>query len=53
MKNWKAKLATEKQTQAEVKIQRGIFLPPFVIAMVPFNYLLRKYIGGYKFTKSQ
>ena len=25
----------------------------FVVAMVPLNHILRKYVGGYKITKSQ
>ena len=55
--NWWAKLTTRRQTLAEVKIQRGIFQRDsiwtllFVIAMVPFNYLLRKYVTVYKYTK--
>ena len=48
-----------KKTQAEVKIQRGIFqgnslpLLLFITAMLPLNNILRKYTGIFKFTKSQ
>ena len=57
MVNWRVELAAG-QTLAEVKIQRDIFLRDslspllFIIAIMLINYLLRKYKGGYKFTKS-
>ena len=56
MENWKVELAAGGQTQREVKIQRDIFqdnsLTPllFVIAMMLFNYMLRKHTSGFKFT---
>ena len=56
MKSWKVELIAERQTLTEVIIQRGIFLGdllPFVIAMMSFNYILRKCTGVYKFTKCQ
>ena len=59
MKNWKVVLAAGVKTLAEVKIQRGIFLGdvfsplPLVIAMMPLNYILRKFTEGYKFAQSQ
>ena len=59
IKNWERELTAAGQTQIEVKIQRGIFqgdsFSPllFVIAMMPLNYILKKYTGGYKFTKSK
>ena len=58
MKNWKVELTAGDKTLAEVKILRGIFqgdvlLPLlFVIAMMSFNYMLRKCTESYKFTKS-
>ena len=57
--NWKVKLAAGEQTFAEMKIHRGLFQEDshtplvFVIAMQPLNYILRKYTGDCKFTKSQ
>ena len=59
MKNRKMRLAAGVKTLAEVKIQRGIFQEDvllawlFVITMMPLNYILRKYNGGYRFSKSQ
>ena len=59
LKNWLVELKAGGQTPVEVKIQRGIFrgdlLSPllFVIAMMTFNYALKKCTGGYKFIKSQ
>ena len=47
------------QSLAGVKIQRAIFQGDalsallFVIAMVRLNHILRKYIAGYKLSKSQ
>ena len=58
-KNLKVGLKVGGRTLSEVKIQRGIFqgdaLSPFlfVIAMMPLNYILRKFNGGYKFTELQ
>ena len=59
MKNWKVKLRARGKSLAEVKIQSGIFqghAPSpllFVIAMIPFNHILRKCTGEYKLSKSQ
>ena len=59
MKKWKVELITRGKTLTELEIQRGIFQGDarspllFVIAMVPFNYILRKYTGGSNFAKSQ
>ena len=59
METWTGELTAERKSLTEVKIQRGIFpgdaLSPllFVIAMMPFNYILRKSTDGYKLTKSQ
>ena len=50
---------SRRLTQVETKTQRGIFqgdsFSPqlLVIAMMPLNYILRKFKGGCKFTKSQ
>ena len=59
MKNWRVKLTAGGKGLAEVKIERVIFqedaLSPlcFVIATMPLNPILRKYIGIYKIHKSQ
>ena len=59
MEKWKVKLITGGKTSPEVKIQRAIFQGDalssllFVIAMMPFNHILTKFTGGYKFTRSQ
>ena len=58
MKSMKIELTVEGKTLAERKIQRRIFmgdaLSPllFVIELMPLSYILRKYIGGNKLTKS-
>ena len=55
MENWKVELTAGKQTQAEEKIQKDIFLKVslspllFAIAMITLNYLLRKFTRGFKF----
>ena len=59
MKTWKVELTAGGKSLAEAKVQRVIFqgdeLSPllFIIAMMPFNRILRKCTVGYKFTKSQ
>ena len=59
MKNWRTELTTGEKTLTEVKFQRIIIhadaLSPlvFVIAMIPHNNKLRKFMESYKFTKSQ
>ena len=59
MKTWGMELTTGGRSLAEAKIQRGIFqgdaLSPllFIIAMMPFNQILRKCIAGYKLSRSQ
>ena len=56
MKSWIVKFLGEP-TVTQIKIRRVIFqrdtlsLLLFVIAMMPVNYILRKYTGGYRFTK--
>ena len=48
MKTWKVELTAGGRSLAEVKVQRGIFQGdalsplPFIIAMMPFNHILRK-----------
>ena len=57
--NSKEKCKVTRGQVLEVKIQKGIFYGDsfsplvFVIAMMPLNHILRKYTGGYKFTKLQ
>ena len=59
MKNKGVQLTVREKNSAEVKIKRGIFqrdiFPPllFVIVMMQLNYVLMKYIGGNKFSKSK
>ena len=54
MKKGKVELITGGKTLAEGKIHRDALSPlPFVIAMMPFNHILRKCTGSYKFTKLQ
>ena len=59
MKNWRLELTAERRNFAEAKVQRGIFqgdaLSPLllIIAMMPFNHILRKCTAGYKLSKSQ
>ena len=59
MKTWREELTAGRRSLAEVKVQRGIFqgyaLSPllFIIAMMPFNHILRKCAAGYKLSKSQ
>ena len=51
-------IASGSSNLVEVKIQRGTFLGDslspllFVIALMPLSYILRKYPGNYKFSKS-
>ena len=58
MEKWEAELTAGRQTLAEMKIQRSIFLGDsfspllFVMAMMSLTHILRRCIGGYKFTKS-
>ena len=58
MKTLRMELTAGGKNFAEKKIQRGIFqgdaLSPslFIIAMMPLNYILKKYTAGYKLTKS-
>ena len=59
MKTWRVELTAGGRTLAEAKIQRGIFqedaLSPllFIIAMMPFDHILRKCTTGYKLSISQ
>ena len=59
MKTWRVELTAGGRILAEAKIQRGIFqgdaLSPllFIIAMMLFNYILRKCTAGYKLSQSQ
>ena len=59
VKTLRVELKVGGKTFAEAKIQRGIFqgdaLSPllFIIAMMPFNFILRKCTTGYKLSKSQ
>ena len=58
IKTWRVELIARRKSLAEAKIQRGIFqgeaLSPllFMIAMMPFNHILRKCALGYKLRKS-
>ena len=54
MKNWKVELIAGRKNLSR-GIFQGVSLSPLliVIAMMPFNFIFRKYTGGYKFTKSQ
>ena len=51
MENWKVELTVERQTRSELKIRKTSFREtysptfPFVIAMIPLNYILGKYTG--------
>ena len=59
MKNWIVQRLKEEKTLTKVKIQGDIFYGDvllqllFVRAMMPFNHIYRKYIGGNKFHKAQ
>ena len=59
MKIWRVELTAGGRSLAEAKIQRGIFqgdalsLLLFIIAIMPFNHILRKCTAGYKFSRSQ
>ena len=58
MKNWKVKLSAGGKTSAEGKnLERHLLgrciVVITVIAMIPFNHILGKCFGVYKFTKSQ
>ena len=57
MNIWKVELTAGEKSLVEVKIQGEIFLEYellpllFVIVMMPLNYILKKYTGGYKLHK--
>ena len=59
MKTWRGELTAEGRSLAEAKIQIGVFqgdaLSPllFIIAMMPFDHILRKCTTGYKVSRSQ
>ena len=59
METWRLESTEGGKNLLEAKIQRGIFqrdtlLPLLsVIAIMPLNYTLRKWTGGYKSTKWQ
>ena len=59
MGKWKVELAAGRKMLAEIKIQRDISQRDslltllFVLIMMPLNHILRKCVGGYKFTKSK
>ena len=59
MKTWRVELTAGGRRLAEAKIQRGLFqgdyLSPlqFIIAMMPFNHILRKCTAGYHLSRSQ
>ena len=58
IKTWKVKLAEGGKSLAEAKVQRGIFqdglsVLQVIIAIMPFNHILRKCTAGYKLSKSQ
>ena len=59
MKNWRAELTARGKSLTEVKTQRKISQGDapspllFVKAMIPFNHILRKCLGGYKLHNSQ
>ena len=59
MKNLRVELTVGGKSLTEVKIQRGIFqedaVSPllFVIVVMPLNYILEEWTGGYKLHKFQ
>ena len=59
MKTWRVELTAGGRSLAQAKIQRCIFqgdaLSPllFIIAMMPFNHILRRCTAEYKLSKSQ
>ena len=59
MKNRRVELTAGRKNLPVFKIPRVIFQgdPPspllFVIAIMPFNYIIEKYTGGYKLHKSR
>ena len=59
MQTWRVELTVGRRSLSEKKIQRGIFqgdaLSPllFILAMMPFNNILRKCTTGYKLSRSQ
>ena len=54
MKTWKVEITAGERILAELKVQKGIFqgdalsLLLFIIAMMPFKHIHRKYTAGYK-----
>ena len=59
MKTWRVELTAGGRSLARAKIPidivQGDALSPllFIIAMMPFNHILRKCTAGYKFSRSQ
>ena len=59
MKNLRVELTVGGKSLTEVKYQRGIFQEDaaspllFVIVVMPLNYILEEWIGGYKLHKLQ
>ena len=59
VQTWRVEMTAGVKSLAEVKIQRDIFRGdalsplPFVIAKMPLNRILRKYVDGYKPSKLQ
>ena len=59
MNIWRVELTARRRSLADASIQRGIFrgdaLSPllFIIAMMPFNHILRKCTAVYKLSRTQ
>ena len=57
MHTWKVELTAKGRSEAEIKIQRGIFQGDtlshllFIIAMIPLNHILRKCAARYKLSR--